>query len=108
MCGSDTERNIFALQVILLRALRGRLCEALAKVHNGAAQLNLAAGSEAARSLSAAAAAAQPCAAGGTGGPAADERDRLFAAARDAALHCVLSVSTVRHPLHTINCLNSP
>ncbi|EIE20080.1 hypothetical protein COCSUDRAFT_48597 [Coccomyxa subellipsoidea C-169] len=81
-------------RVILLRALRGRLCEALAKVHNGAAQLNLAAGSEAARSLSAAAAAAQPCAAGGPGGPAADESARLLAAAREAALHCVLSVST--------------
>lgn len=84
------------LQVILLRALRGRLCEALAKVHNGAAQLNLAAGSEAARSISAAAAAQPPCA-GGTEGPAADESERLLDTAREAALKCALSVSAVSH-----------
>ncbi|BDA45296.1 probable nuclear control of ATPase protein 2 at C-terminar half [Coccomyxa sp. Obi] len=73
-------------RVILLRALRGRLCEALAKVHNGAAQLNLAAHSQAARSLSAT---AHPC----VGGPAGDERERLLAAAHQAALHCALSIS---------------
>ena len=83
------------LQVILLRALRGRLCDALAKVHNGAALLNMRAGSEAARSLSAAeaAAAAQPCA----DGPAPEERERLLQTAREAALKCALSVSAVSH-----------
>ncbi|KAK9901282.1 hypothetical protein WJX75_004086 [Coccomyxa subellipsoidea] len=79
-------------RVILLMALRGRLCEALAKVHTGAAQLNLAAGSQAARSISAAAAAQPPCA-GETKGPAADERERLLETAREAALKCALSVS---------------
>ncbi|CAL8471106.1 g10648 [Coccomyxa elongata] len=73
-------------RVILLRALRGRLCEALAKVHNGAAQLDLAAHSQAARSLSAT---AHPC----VGGPARGERERLLAAAHQAALHCALSIS---------------
>ena len=89
------------MQVILLRALRGRLCEALAKVHNGAAQLNLAAHSQAARSLSAT---AHPC----VDGPASDERERLLAAAHQAAQHCALSISEVRpRPMrpHDLPCL---
>lgn len=89
--GALSKKVIFsaprARQVIVLRALRGRLLEALAAVHNGAAQLDLTRAAEPA---------AQLLAAPGPPGPSPDERERLLAAARAAASHCVASVATAR------------
>lgn len=71
----------------MLRALQSRLLEALAKVHNGAAQLAVLKRPERELAPEVVAAAAQP---------SEGERERLLAGARRAAKKCVEGILSVR------------
>ena len=73
-------------QVIVLRALQARLLEALAKVHNGAAQLSILKRPERELVHQISAVGAQP---------SEDERERLLSGARQATRKCIESVVSV-------------
>ena len=77
----------------MLRALQARLLEALAKVHNGAAQLSVLKRPERELVHQISAVGAQP---------SEDERERLLSGARQATRKCIESVVSVRTPLQSL------
>lgn len=79
------------MQVIVLRALQSRLLEALAKVHNGAAQLAVLKRPEKELLPEASAPAGTP--------PSEGERERLLSGARRATRKCIEAILSVC-PIH--------
>ena len=85
-CGMARALRLPPTQVIVLRALQARLLEALAKVHDGAAQLSILKRPERELVHQISAVGAQP---------SEDERERLLSGARQATRKCIESVVSV-------------